>query len=108
MKYDTESKQNDLPHLTQFINSKRQESKDYLLRIAASVNPLIDQSIMKSKLGQAALNSFTSRNFIPSHHLSPPQSLLKTIDQNISPIEMSKKRFNRNTETTIDKNYTSS
>lgn len=56
MKNDAASKSSDPPHLTQSINQKRQENKDYLLRLAAAANPLIDHSIMKSKLGQAALD----------------------------------------------------
>lgn len=43
------------PHLTSSINNKKQINKDNLLRIAAFSNSLIDQSILNSKSGQAAL-----------------------------------------------------
>jgi hypothetical protein len=60
------------------------------LRLAAGSNPLIDQSILKSRPGIAALDALTRSPFNA-----------RTIDP-YSLIEQSKKKFNRNTETTLD------
>lgn len=68
MKNDLTSKSSDPPHLTTSINQKRQEAKDYLLRLAAASNPLIDHSIMNSKIGQKTLNSLTHRNMANKHY----------------------------------------
>ena len=48
------------PHLTLSVNLRKQQSKDYLLRLAAASNPLIDGSLLKSKAGQAALEKVNS------------------------------------------------